>query len=153
MLSSFGLSESEYFHKQTRPGPKLLAAQQRLTIYFLLDSPPVRDMVESMSEGHGMSVCERHLRANECSMEMAGNARKKLEWMFFYKTRSAWTDGGAMNIRVLRKGWLLSHTTSFGRTRQQTLRVWSDRNRNVYPRVPFGKKFFFNSLFLFLWAL
>ena len=53
VLSSFGLSESEYFHKQTRLGPKLLAAQQRLTIYFLLDSPPVRDMVESMSEGHG----------------------------------------------------------------------------------------------------
>lgn len=78
MLSSFGLSESEYFHKQTRPGSKLLAAQQRLTIYFLLDSPPVRDMVESMSEGHTVSACERHLRANECSLVMAGNARKKL---------------------------------------------------------------------------
>ena len=79
VLSSFGLSESEYFHKQTRPGPKLLAAQQRLTIYFLLDSPPVRDMVESMSEGHGVCACERHLRANECSMVMAGNARKNAE--------------------------------------------------------------------------
>ena len=116
--SSFGLSESEYFHKQTRLGPKLLAAQQRLTIYFLLDSPPVRDMVESMSEGHGVCACERHLRANECSMEMAGNARKKLEWMLFYKTRSAWTDGGAMSMPLLRKGWLLFYTTSFGRSRQ-----------------------------------
>ena len=80
VLPSFGLSESEYFHKQTRPGPKLLAAQQRLTIYFLLDSPPVRDMVESMSEGHGACACacERHLRANECSLVMAGSVRKKL---------------------------------------------------------------------------
>lgn len=79
MLSSFGLSESEYFHKQTRLGPKLLAAQQRLTIYFLLDSPPVRDMVESMSEGHAASACEGHLRANECSLEVARSVRKKLE--------------------------------------------------------------------------
>ena len=118
VLSSFGLSESEYFHKQTRLGPKLLAAQQRLTIYFLLDSPPVRDMVESMSEGHGVCACERHLRASECSMVMAGNARKKLEWMFFYKTRSAWTDGGAMSMPLLCKGWLLFRITSFGRTRQ-----------------------------------
>ena len=79
MLSSLGLSESEYFHKQTRLGSKLLAAQQRLTIYFLLDSPPVRDMVESMSEGHDVCACERHLRANKCSLEMAGNARKNAE--------------------------------------------------------------------------
>ena len=79
VLSSFGLSESEYFHKRTRPGPKLLAAQQRLTIYFLLDSPPVRDMVESMSEGQGACACEGHLRANECSLEVAGNARKNAE--------------------------------------------------------------------------
>ena len=52
VLSSFGLNESEYFHKHSGFGSKLLAARQRLTIYFLLDSPPVRDMVESMSEGH-----------------------------------------------------------------------------------------------------
>ena len=78
VLSSLGLSESEYFHKQTRLGSKLLAAQQRLTIYFLLDSPPVRDMVESMSEGHAASTCGGHLRANKCSKVMAGNARKKL---------------------------------------------------------------------------
>jgi hypothetical protein len=118
VLSSFGLSESEYFHKRTRPGSKLLAAQQRLTIYFLLDSPPVRDMVESMSEGHGASTCEGYLRANECSLVMAGSVRKKLEWILFYKTRSAWTDGGAMSIRVLCEGWLLSRATSFGRSRQ-----------------------------------
>ena len=85
VLSSFGLCESENFHKRTKLGPKLLAAQQRLTIYFLLDSLPVRDMVVSETwwcpwvKDIAMSACGRHLRANGCSLEMAGNARKNAE--------------------------------------------------------------------------
>jgi hypothetical protein len=128
VLSSFGLSESEYFHKRTRPGSKLLAAQQRLTIYFLLDSPPVRDMVESMSEGHGGVRVWETLTGERVFVGNGWKCEKKVGSWKFVGIPAKPVAQGRMTMPLLCKGWLLSRATSFGRTRQQTLCVWSDRN-------------------------